>query len=288
MTGLGHAAASGTDITVDVTIKSVNCRGLEIKWRIPEELDWLPAHGAPLISEALERGRVDVQLEVGSPFAAPSPITLDRAKASALIKEALELNDQFHEVLPLTMGDILSLPGMIREERTILAKDEHRPLIIATVQEAVASLTRSRQQEGQALGEVLLAIYQRCCDLIKIIEASQDDDVDQRFNRFKMRIDELFKNYAIDEDRLHQELAMLAERSDFCEEIQRLKAHAEYFDQLCREQAGKGRKLDFLCQEMLRESNTLMSKAFDSAITQRAIELKAEIERIREQVQNFT
>ncbi len=287
MTGLGRASACSNNVMIDVVIKSVNCRGLEIKWRLPDEFDWLESSLGSMISEFLQRGRVDFNLSLSSPFGEPSIITLDRIKATALIKDALELNDQFHEVLPISMGDILSAPGVLKEHKATFDAEQLKPLIIATAQEAFLDLKRSREREGQSLSGVLFSMYQRSSELINTIALSQHDDVDKRFIRFKARMEDLFKHYDVSEDRITQEFALLAERSDFTEEIDRLKAHAEYFDALCQVPEPKGRKLDFVCQEMLRESNTLMSKAFDAAVTQRAIELKAEIERIREHVQNF-
>lgn len=287
MTGLGRAVFTNNEVNLEIVVKSVNQRGLEIKYRFPEELSFLENHAGPAVSELLHRGRIEIFAELNFLNKQQEDFLIDEKKAESLIKQAAKLNDRFLEVLPISMGDILAVPGILTESDRSFVDEKFASNAIKTVREALLDLVDARAREGKALAVALKDLYRESVELINDIASVQKSDVEKRFLRFKARMDELFKTYNLNEDRLYQEFAMLAERSDYQEEIDRLKAHAEYFSMLCESDEIKGRKLDFLCQEMLRESNTLMSKAFDSAVTIKAIELKACIERIREQVQNI-
>jgi len=287
MTGFGRGQAIDNEVAIDVVIRSVNSRGLEIKYRLPDELSFMEGHCKKAISDSVERGRVDVQMSLTPLSSACANLVIDVARAQAIITEALRLNDQFQEVLPLTMGDVLGIPGIIKQTQPSLNEEQLTKAAHDALKVALAELLRHREQEGEGLKPVLCQMFFTSTELIAAIALAKDTDTSSRFIRYKARVDELFGSYDISHDRLWQEVALLAERSDFTEEIDRLKAHAEYFAAQCAIGHSKGRRLDFICQEMLRESNTLMSKAFDSAITIKAIELKAEIERIREHVQNI-
>lgn len=286
MTGSGHAIINDGDFSLEMSLKSLNQRGLDIKYRMPPELH----HFEPLInrvlSESFSRGRIDVQVAL-SYKGSENHATLDRKRAFSLIKELNEFYDCLGDtVLPLSMGDLLALPGVITEQK-VVSKEILEALLKSALEIALKDLVASRTSDGKALIQSIDGMLAKSHKLIKEIESLKGEDVKIHFEKLKGRCDELFSGYNVNLERIYQESALLAERSDFTEELHRLMAHVEFFVATCTKNEPKGRKLDFICQEMLRESNTLLSKAFDHKVSILGIELKAEIEKIREQVQNI-
>lgn len=287
MTGLGRAQMSSGGITVEIIARSVNFRGLDCKCRLPHDLIALEPAIHRQVSAQFSRGRIeiDAKLHMKAPHA--SSITIDEEAASATLAKLYDLQTRFpHVALPITMGDILRVPGVVLSSETV---PEMPPEELATVavKEALDDLARSRAHEGANLQGAIKEMLGFAKRLLNDISLLARADSHQRFERMKSRVHDLVGKYGVDESRMLQEFALLVERSDFKEEIDRLIAHTKHFENLCVDGHAVGRKLDFLCQEMLRETNTLLSKAVDSSGTIKAIDLKAEIERMREQVQNI-
>jgi uncharacterized protein (TIGR00255 family) len=288
MTGLGVARSQCSEVSIEIVLRSFNQRGLEIKYRLPDELCCLEPHINSMVHGSLCRGRIEVQVKYEFLSLRVSEIVIDEEKLKTLLHKLAGLHSQFPKsVLPVTMSDLLSLPGVVKQVEHSFATEEIIELGKEVLKASLTDLVSSREQEGKALKANLSHLFVGCLSLIESIDSTQNKDLEKRFESFRSRIEALCKSFDLDQGRLYQEFALMAERSDFKEEIDRLKAHAKHFDILCQRPGAKGRKLDFLCQEMLRESNTLMSKAFDDVVTVKAIELKAEFERIREQVQNI-
>mgnify|MGYP002136483106 CR=1 FL=1 len=285
MTGIGQSKVLDKDFSISCSIKSVNQKGLDIKCRLGE-LNFLESKITAEIAKKLNRGRVDVEV-VCSFNDAKAEISIDENKARSLLVAINDFTDSLKNetVLPISMGELLSLPGMLKQKSYSFEQVE--PLAMKALVIALDDLYRSRVKEGQVMGQNLLAMIKKSQSYIKEIGDQRTKDVQSRFQKLKSRCDELFSGYNINLERIYQESALLAERSDFTEELDRLVAHVDYFNKTCEADLFKGRKLDFLCQEMLRESNTLLSKAFDHQVSILGIELRAEIEKIREQVQNI-
>lgn len=287
MTGMGHAKVGEGDLIVECMIKSVNHRGLDVKLGLSSELRHLEPLVSLDLSKKLSRGRIEIRMSTGSnsPVSKPS---FDEKRARVLISK---LNDFYESlgdesILPLSMGDLLSLPGVMAQPESIMPEQLE---IIAgrALSLAIDDLQASRIKEGEALAVILRSMIKKSHSFISRIGQERDRDIMVRFQKLKARCDELFSGYNLSQERIYQESALLAERSDFTEEIDRCAAHLRFFSEICEGQGLKGRKLDFLCQEMLREVSTLLSKAFDHGIQIMGIELKAEVEKIREQVQNI-
>lgn len=286
MTGLGRARASVARENIEVIARSVNFRGLDVKCRLPHDLSALEPAIHKAIDNEFSRGRVEIDVKVQKHDAGPANFVIDDQAATRVFMTLSQLRDRFQIMTPVTIQDVLAVPGIIRvpEANETEVLDD---VTFAAVIEALQDLKRTRAHEGVMLVQVLKDMLARAVSHLGAIRELARADVKHRFERLKVRLKELDDKLGYDEERLHQEVALLVERSDFTEEIDRLDAHTEHFAHLCHDGGAVGRKLDFLCQEMLREANTLLSKAFGSQITIRAIDLKAEIERIREQVQNI-
>lgn len=287
MTGSGHVRRGNADVTAEVYVKSVNHRSMECKFRLGKELLVFELDLAAYVAREIERGRVDVQISLEYASSAYD-LSFDEPRALALLRTLSSLQEQLPALVqPISIKDILHLPGIIKDHAEPTVTDTIKAVVIDALGAALVDLRESRVREGSLLERSIKDMLASCSASIHTIVALAADDVKHQFARYKQRVAELFSEHSISEDRLYQELALLAERADFTEEVDRLKAHVEHFDGICQHNGAKGRKLDFLCQEMLRESNTLLSKACSHDVIKQAIDLKAHVERIREQVQNI-
>lgn len=288
MTGIGRSSKSNGTIAIEIIARSVNHRGLDIKCRLPHELSFLEPEIYKAVGTNFDRGRVEIDAKLLRSQSKASWISIDEEAMEILLVKLTNLQSRFqHMGLTVSMGDVMSVPGIVRVEEPPIAEIDLKDCALQAISGALVDLKKSRAHEGAILQKVLKEMNSHATELIRTIDAMANADVRQRFEKFKGRIDELTDKFGVNEDRIMQEFALLSERADFKEEIDRLIAHGEHFENICQSGNAVGRKLDFLCQEMLRETNTLMSKAFDSKVTIKAIDLKAEIERIREQVQNI-
>lgn len=290
MTGSGHAQFSHEELSFDLFAKSVNSRGLDIIIRLPKELLWLESDFYALASKFIKRGRLELTVnyeQTGKNLG--SELVFNQEQATKLLMQLFEFAKDFPDLKQeISLGELASL-GVVEKVQTNAPVEELKKPALKALEQAMGELVKARSFEGDKLSVVLKSSINICVKIIKNISARADNDVKNRFLGISNRVKELFSDISLDinPDRLLQECALLAERSDYLEEIDRLIAHCEHFVKLCGDLEPKGRRLDFLCQEMLRESNTLLTKAFEHAVMASAIELKAEIERLREQVQNI-
>jgi len=291
MTGSGHAHFAHEQMSFDLVVKSVNSRGLDIIIRVPKELLWLEADLYALASKAIKRGRLEITVNYEQAGKSVGGELLFRDdQAARLLAQLFDFSKKNHKLKPeITLGELAALGDLIERVPINTPVEKLKTPALKALEQALSELVKARIFEGQQLSLVLKSSLKLCEKLIKEINARADNDVKNRFLAISARVKELFSSISLDvnPDRLMQECALLAERADFKEEIDRLIAHCEHFVKLCDDLEPKGRRLDFLCQEMLRESSTLLTKAFEHAVMASAIELKAEVERLREQVQNI-
>ena len=291
MTGSGHAHFAHEELSFDVVAKSVNSRGLDIIIRLPKELLWLEGDFYAVASRTLKRGRLEITVnyeEAAKSFG--SELIFNTDQAARLLAQLLDFSKKYPMLKPeISLGELAALGNLVERVPSNAPVEKLKTPALKALEQALLELVKARIFEGQQLSLVLKSSLKICEKLIKEITARADNDVKNRFVAISSRVKELFSNIGVDinPDRLLQECALLAERADFKEEIDRLIAHCDHFVKLCDDPEPKGRRLDFLCQEMLRESSTLLTKAFEHAVMASAIELKAEIERLREQVQNI-
>jgi uncharacterized protein (TIGR00255 family) len=282
MTGFGRGGAEVPGGRLSVELRTVNHKGLDVKVRLPRELQALEGAVLASLRSGLERGRVDatVQLEqVGSPGHASG---FDAAAAGALV-DAVTAFALSRGISPaLTAGDLLrALPSLRPSEVDAGLYQEGLSQALAA---ALSTLQTSRAAEGLALSQLLLARLSTCAALVEQIAVKTAQAPEKARERLQRRLQALATE--VEPQRLAQEVALLAERADTSEELERLRVHLARFEALVVGAPPAGRQLDFLCQELLREANTTASKAQDAQVAQQVVELKAEIERLREQVQN--
>jgi uncharacterized protein (TIGR00255 family) len=295
MTGYAAATASSNGANVTVTLKSVNHRFLDLHLRLPPEVDSLEPKLRQALRARLARGHVDLTVVVDRPGAVE--VRFDRALVRGYFEAFAKLREEMHVNAEADLNGLLKLPGAVTVMPAAIPGDaqieELDRLLFCALGKALDALDKMRCHEGEMLCRELL---QRAATLDSLADriAGLREGADRRiFERLKQRITELAGQAAAPE-RIAQEAAILAERGDVSEEIQRLKSHVGQFrDTLEAPPDGgeTGKRFDFLLQEMNREANTILSKtAGDGAgleITDLAIQAKAEIEKLREQVQNL-
>jgi uncharacterized protein (TIGR00255 family) len=285
MTGFGLGEAPLGSGKLAVEIRGVNHRFLDVRVRVPRELGDLAAFVEQVAREKLTRGRYEVAMRVdGVALGAP---VLDRDRARAAYRALCDLRDELAPSSEVPLSLLGAIPDLFVStvDREI---DQLREATRTAFDAAATALDAMRGREGQALREDLVKRLERVRQLGREVERRAPDVVETHRRRLRERADRLRAATEIDLDasRLEQEIAMFAERSDICEELTRLESHAAQFAGLLAADSAIGRRLDFLLQEMAREANTVGAKSPDAQIAHAVVEMKAEIERMREQVQN--
>jgi uncharacterized protein (TIGR00255 family) len=285
MTGFGLGETPLGSGKLEVEIRGVNHRFLDVRVRVPRELGDLTGFLEQLSRERLTRGRYEVAMRTEG-TALSSPV-LDRHRARAAYRALCELRDEVApgSEVPLTL--LASIPDLFvsSSER----ETEHvRHATRAAFELAVLALDAMRVREGVALAEDLARRLARIRGLAQDISRRSPEVLELHRKRLRDRAERLRSSVELDVDtaRLEQEIAIFAERSDISEELIRLESHCSQVSGLLDHDEGVGRRLDFLLQEMAREANTVGAKSPDAAISHAIVDVKAEIERMREQVQN--
>jgi uncharacterized protein (TIGR00255 family) len=288
MTGFARSEGTIDGIAWAWELRSVNGRTLELRFRLPNGWDALEAGWRDLAGKALKRGNVTANLTLKR--ASETRLELDPVALEQVLKIATDLHHRIPGSQPPSPEALLSLPGVLRQAQA--DQQEEKAAAAVDVQEgfvaALADLVASRQAEGDRLATVLkrqLAEIATLCGTARHQAAGQP--AAQRARMLENLQTLLRETPNLTEERIAQEVALLASRSDVREELDRLSSHMEAARDLLREAVNIGRKLDFLIQEFNREANTLCSKSATSALTATGLKLKAAIEQLREQVQNI-
>ena len=286
MTGFGTGRSRAGDEELSVEVRAVNHKHLEVKVRLPRELAALEAAVVKAVRSRCARGAVDVAVRRSASTVTGAVPTVDAAMARAW-REALRTVARAAELADTpTASQIASQPGVVRMEEPVTDLALAEGSLERALTEALDALVAARMREGRALEADLSARLERVATLAAEVAALAPRTVETYRARLQERVADLLKGAPVDEARLVQEVALFAERTDVAEEATRLQAHLAAFRSFLASSEPAGRKMDFLVQEMHREVNTTGSKSQSTDISTCIVELKAELERIREQVQN--
>jgi len=289
MTGYGRAESLVKDRKLTVEIKSLNHRNTEIIVRIPAFLSSIEVETKKLVAERVSRGRVEVsirfdseqELQNGENLEANMPLIKNYCAVLNRIRDELGIDE------PVTLSLIAGLKGAFYGVESTLDAQEVWETVKPTLIEALEALLDMKQKEGLLLYrdmEGRLDLVRCCMEAVR----NRAPEVPLHFRkRLAERIDELTGGLEIDESRLLQEVAVMAEKSDITEEIVRFESHVQQFEELLESEGAVGRKMDFLLQEMHREVNTVGYKCSDLEISHKVIEIKTELAKLREQAQNI-
>ncbi|HKI12413.1 MAG TPA: YicC/YloC family endoribonuclease [Candidatus Acidoferrum sp.] len=295
MTGYATVRCEHQGWSIRVSVKSVNHRFLDVKLRLPESLEPYEIRLRQAVRDRIHRGHVDVHVSVEPGKAAP--VHVNQELLQAYLRAADELRQQTGAKAELDLVSLLRLPGVIGGLAPELPdseeeQEEFGKVLETQLREALRKMDEMRRAEGRHLSEELRGRTSHIGELVERVRGLVETLRPAFARRLDSRLKELLSGSSIDPARLAQEAALLAERSDISEELDRLRSHLQQFAQLLDGAGELGKKLDFLLQEMQREANTMLSKTpgVESealAITGIALEIKAEIEKLREQVQNI-
>lgn len=288
MTGYGQAVVNQGKRSINVEVRAVNQRFLEVKLNMPREYLAWEAELRGIVQERVGRGKLDVSIARGGNDNTTAPqIEPNLALAEAYLKAWRQLQQKLSLPGAIDISYLLSRPDIMRisEQRTDPAKDV--PLLRSALEKALDVFNRDREREGKVLGRDMLARTKRLRQIQKEIGKLAAGLKPQIEARLRQRLETLLNGRDVKEDRLLQEVAMVADRSDVTEEIVRLGSHLETLASLLSSSDQMGKKLDFLLQEVHREFNTIASKTNDLTVTNLTMEAKAEIEKLREQSQNI-
>ena len=287
MTGYGKAMVAGDDFSVSVDLKTVNNRFLDIHLRVGAELASLEPGIKKRITSRLTRGRVDVTISLER--TAQMVYELNRPLIAGYVNALKQLQQDFDIAGELDINVLARIPGALQparngiDERIVTALE-------AAVDQALDELERMREQEGEALKKELRDRVNKIESVVPTIESAAAGLAEAYRVRLQKRIGELLNRggqvVEIDPARLAQEVAYLADRSDVSEEMVRLRSHLTQFQEALDAPGETGKMLDFLLQELNREANTTLSKSTDLVIKEAGLAIKAEVEKLREQVQN--
>jgi uncharacterized protein (TIGR00255 family) len=286
MTGYGTGSAQKDNTVVSVEIKTVNHRFLDFHARISREYQFLEGEIQQLIRGALDRGRVDVSVTIQN--AVCDAFEINSSLLMGYIAAAGKLKEEFHFQDSLDLKTVLSLPGIVQVKEAAETEPSSTvsELVARSVREALDGVRRMRRQEGQSLRADMqknLACIEENAGRIRELSVNL---ASEHLGKLRERLNQLLSQTEMDPQRLAQEAALIADKSDISEEIARLKSHIEQYRFLMNAEEKAGKKLDFLLQELQREANTILSKSGDLEISHCAIAIKADIEKLREQVQN--
>lgn len=295
MTGYAQSRAETAELALRVSIKSVNHRFLDLKMRIPEGFELYEPRLRQAVRERIHRGHVEVQ--IGAEPRAAATVQVNQELVKAYMRAAEALRQETRAAADVDVVALLRLPGVISGAGAAVPQSEDGQAQLGNVleeclREALGKLDEMRRAEGTHLIENLRARLTKIeaeSDQVRVLAETLRPAFARRLDA---RLKELLAGVSLEPARLAQEAALLAERSDISEELERLRSHLAQFANLLNGAGEMGKKLDFLLQEMHREANTLLSKTpgVDSealAITGLALEIKADIEKLREQVQNI-
>jgi uncharacterized protein (TIGR00255 family) len=278
----GKSAPTGK---LTVEIRAVNHRYLDVRVRAPSQLPDLTSSVEAIARERLSRGRFDVAVRLEG--AALGAVTLHQERARSVFAALVALRDELAPGVDVPLSLLASVPNLFVPSIE-QAGEEIRAALSVAFDAALDSLDAMRLREGLALGDDIVRRLVTVRKLARSVAERAPQVVEHYKKKLKERAERLraASDLEVDPGRLEQEIALFADRVDICEELTRLESHTTHFETLLVSSDAVGRRLDFLLQEMAREANTIGSKSQDAGIAHSVVELKAEIERMREQVQN--
>ncbi len=288
MTGFGRGESQSKDIKFLVELKSLNHRYMDVSIKMPKLFTYLEEKIRQRIKDQVKRGRVEVFITYENLGDSEVKVTADMPLARHYLQALNELEEQLDITNDATVSLISKFPDVIRVEKQEMDEDEVSQCLLTGIENALTKLIEMRRVEGQQLKEDILKRLNIISGMLKEIAERSPHVVTEYRQRLTERIKEILEDgYSLDDNRIIMEVALFADKSNITEELVRFESHIGQFHKAMDEDDSVGRKLDFLIQEMNREVNTIGSKANDLFITNIVVNIKSELEKMREQVQNI-
>ena len=287
MTGFGAGAAEDDSYRVLIEVKSVNQRYLEIGFHMPHKIDAFAEGMKKKIKEYVSRGKLDVNVSLTEKKDKTQSVRVDKNLAIAYHKALNELSDLLHLPRPDDITQVAAFPDIIKVEDNEESFEGLEAVLAEAMDGALRNLTHMREEEGANLKQDFIDRLERMENMVERIAGLAPQIVAAYRERLQKTLGELLSAEEIDQNRIIQETAIYSGRVNFTEEMVRLKSHFAQFRKILESNEPVGRKLDFLIQEMNREINTTASKANNAEAAQIVVDVKSEIEKLREQIQNL-
>ena len=287
MTGFGRAELTQGDWRCGVELRSVNNRFLEIRMKLPSGLARSEDQLKTLIKDACERGKFDCTITLAPHNPEAQALGLNKPLLKQYAGLVKAFREELGEEIQITLGNLTNIKDLILTDQWVQDSEPMEKLMADTLEAALKELLSMRSREGEALKKELLGRLATVRQIKEEIIPLTSQIPEQYANRLRENLKRLMEPGTPNEERIMQEIAILADRCDVSEEIGRLETHLQHLEQMLEEGGVVGRKIDFLIQELNREANTLSAKSNDVPINTRVVDIKSELEKIREQVQNI-
>ncbi len=287
MTGFGRGQDTVNGLTVTVELKSVNHRFFEYSSRLPRSYAFLDDRLKKYLQSRIDRGKVDAFVQIEATETADCEVLVNRGLATGYLKALRELVDTFSLRDDVTASGLSRYPDVLTVKPVQLSEDAVWEAVLPVLEGALDRFICMREKEGENLRRDVLSRADTILTAVAKVEERSPQTVHEHMERVEARMRELLGAVPIDESRLLTEAAVYADKIAVAEETVRLRSHIDQLRQLMDADEAVGRKLDFLVQEMNREANTIGSKCSDLELTRLVVDIKAEIEKIREQIQNI-
>lgn len=287
MTGFGKAQSINKNIEVEIEVRSVNSRYLDLSIRLPNTISAFEMLIRDKIKEEVIRGKITVYVNLKISSYDESQTLIDNSKILERynqlksVKKLLKIDENIKLSHLLTVSDLFELDLNTIDEKKLL------DIIMKTLDQALNAFNVMRDTEGSHILKDMLERNNNITELLAFVEKKSKLNVQQEFNRQLENVKNMITQDKIDQDRLNMEIALIADRVDITEECVRMRSHINLFENSCKQNGESGKKLNFILQEMLREANTMSSKTSDIDVSHKVIKIKEEIEKLREQAQNI-
>lgn len=288
MTGFGRGQAQSVNAIVSIELRSVNSRYCEVSTRLPRQLAEYETRIQNLVKQSITRGRINTQLQLESSVEEGLSVALNHSAVRGYVQLLHTLKETSGIDEPISLSHLLSFPNVVASiEESTETSDDLWQAIEKAMEEGLENLKRMRLKEGQALHNDLVLRLDAIEKGLTEVEQRSPERITESRTRLQDRLQEIFEDDRIDRDRLELEITLLADRLDVTEECVRLRSHLQLFREALIDEQAVGRKLNFITQEINREINTIGSKANDTRIGHLVVDMKEELEKIREQIQNI-
>lgn len=287
MTGFGRSEILKGDFRINVEIKSVNHRYLDMNIRLPRQLNAFEANIRSVLKEYIQRGKVDVFINCEDYSQGHLHLNYNQTLAEEYMRILQQIQQNFPVTEDITVSRLASMPEVITMEKVEADEDELQMLIEQAVREAADKFVQSRCVEGEQLKRDLCQKLENMLEWVEEIKQRMPKVLDEYQSKLTAKVKEMLEDRTIEESRILTEVALFADKVCVDEEIVRLQTHIKSMEASLQKGGSIGRNLDFVAQEMNREANTILSKSNDLKTSDVAIWLKTEIEKVREQIQNI-
>lgn len=287
MTGFGRSELAKGDRKITVEMKSVNHRYLDVNMKMPKKLNFFEAAIRNELKNYIQRGKVDIFITYEDYTESNICVKYNKELAAEYMKYLGQMAEDFSLDNDVRVSALSRYPEVLSMEEQTIDEEELWQLLNQAIEKAAEGFVDSRIKEGENLKEDLVAKLDGMLVHVEYITERSPEIIEQYRNKLEDKVKELLGDAQIDESRLLTEVTIFADKVCVDEELVRLRSHIETMKENLLQGGSVGRKLDFIAQEMNREANTILSKANDLEISNRAIELKTEIEKVREQIQNI-